>query len=58
MNCYIQTDYVSPGMLEFVEKNEDIKGVVLGDYTCNRRMFSGGYAELINNYTNTYVCNK
>ncbi len=55
MNCYIQTDYVSPGMLEFVEKNEDIKGVVLGDYTCNRRMFSGGYAELIKS-VDRYKC--
>lgn len=47
MNCYIQTDCVSLNMLEFVEQYEDIKGVVLGDYTCNRRMFSGGYAGLI-----------
>lgn len=55
MNCYIQTDCVSPSMLEFIEKHEDIKGVVLGDFTCNRRMFSGGYAELIKS-VGQYTC--
>ena len=47
MNCYIQIDCMSHDSLEFVKQHEDIQGVVLGDYTCNRRMFSGGYAGLI-----------
>lgn len=47
MNCYIQVDYISSSMLEFVKQHEDIKGIVLGDYICNRRMFTGGYAGLI-----------
>ena len=47
MNCYIQIDCFSLNTLEFIKQHEDIQGVVLGDYTCNRRMFSGGYAGLI-----------
>ena len=49
MNCYIQIDYISPDVLDFIERNKDIHGVILGDYTCNRRMFAGGYAGLIKN---------
>lgn len=47
MNCFIQVDYMSPDVLLFVKQHEDIQGIVLGDYTCNRRMFSGGCAGLI-----------
>ncbi|MCI8667575.1 MAG: hypothetical protein HFG82_13075 [Dorea sp.] len=47
MNCFIQIDYISPDALDFVKQHEDIQGVVLGDYTCNRRMFPGGYAGLV-----------
>jgi len=58
MNCYLRIDCISPDVLDFIKETTDIQGAILGDYTCNRRMFAGGYAGLIKNAGDFKLINK
>ena len=47
MNVYIGVEAVTDELLALLRTESGLRGVVLGDYTCTKRMFSGGFAEMV-----------
>ena len=47
MNIYIGVERVTDELLALLRAESGVRGVVLGDYACNRRMFSGGFAGMM-----------